>query len=122
MTFFSRQAFLALNFSTLRFACRFNLREGICLHLAVWANRYNVTKPLGLSIANRLVIFGVLNLLLSIIKGLLKVLRKFLTLFIGQALVFLNFTRLDGRLILQFFDGIRFNLWSYQQISNRFFS
>ena len=122
MTFFSRQAFLALNFSALRFACRFNLREGICLHLAVWANSDNVTKPLGLSIANRLVIFGVLNLLLSIIKGLLKVLRKFETLFIGQALVFLNFTRLDGRLILQFFDGIRFNLWSYQQISNRFFS
>ena len=112
MTFFSRQAFLALNFLTLSYTCRFNLREGICLHLAVWANRDNVTKPLGLSIANRLVIFCVLNLLLSIIKGLLKVLRKFLALFIGQALVFLNFTRLDGRLILQFFDGIRFNLWS----------
>ena len=122
MTFFSRQAFLALNFSTLRFACRFNLREGICLHLAVWANRYNVAKPLGLSIANRLVIFSVLNLLLSIIEGLLKVLRKFLTLFIGQARMFINLTLLNSCLIFQFFDGIRFNLWSYQQISNRFFS
>ena len=90
--------------------------------MTVWANRYNVAKPLGLSIANRLVIFSVLNLLLSIIKGLLKVLRKFLTLFIGQALVFLNFTRLDSRLILQFFDGIWLNFGSYQQISNRFFS
>ena len=122
MTFFSRQAFLTLNFSTLRFACRFNLREGICLHLAVWANRYNLTKPLGLSIANRLVIFSVLNLLLSIIEGLLKDLRILETFFVGQALVFLNFTRLDSRLILQFLDSIRLNFWSYQHVGDCFFS